>query len=71
MAGAWTRFTDQQGWLEYPDDIEDIEALFPLIGSAEGPDRDHGTAEERLNSFNVGWERGLSSCDEFYTPLVG
>lgn len=71
VAGAWTRFTDQQGWLEYPDDIEDIEALFPLIGSAEGPDRDHGTAEERLNSFNVGWERGLSSCDEFYTPLVG
>ena len=41
------KFTDEQGWLEVPDDIEDIELLFPLIGSAEGVDRDHGTTEER------------------------
>jgi predicted metalloprotease len=73
IAGAWTRFTDQQGWLEYPDDIEDIEALFPLIGSAEGPGRDHGTTPERVDSFNIGWEGGVAGCNEFYpdTPLVG
>jgi predicted metalloprotease len=72
VSGAWTRFTDQKGWLEYPDDIEDIETLFPLIGSAEGPDRDHGTTEERVQSFNVGWEQGVSGCNRFYpnTPLT-
>jgi predicted metalloprotease len=47
LAGAWTKYTDEQGWLEYPDDVADINALFPLIGSAEGPGRDHGTTSER------------------------
>jgi predicted metalloprotease len=73
IAGAWTQYTDKQGWLEYPDDIEDIDALFPLIGSAEALDRDHGTPEEREQAFQLGFERGLSACTEFYpaVPLVG
>ena len=51
IAGAWTKYTDEHKWLEYPDDIEDIDTLFPLIGSAEGNDRDHGTAAQRSQSF--------------------
>lgn len=72
ISGAWIRFTDQQGWLEYPDDIRDIEALFPLIGSAEGPDRDHGTASERAQSFQRGFDGGPAACSAFYpsAPLV-
>jgi predicted metalloprotease len=63
LAGAWTKFTDDKGWLEYPDDLKDIESLFPLIGSAEGPERDHGTVNEREESFMAGFERGITACD--------
>jgi predicted metalloprotease len=69
LAGAWTRYTDEQGWLEYPDDIEDIDALFPLIGSAEGPDRDHGTASERSKSFEKGFNGGVDACESFYPSV--
>ena len=62
LAGAWVKFTDEKGWLEVPDDIEDIELLFPLIGSAEGIDRDHGTTEEREAAFNDGFTGGVTAC---------
>jgi predicted metalloprotease len=62
LAGAWTKYTDEHKWLEYPDDIEDIEALFPIIGSAEGSDRDHGTAQEREDAFVEGFQGGVTAC---------
>jgi predicted metalloprotease len=62
IAGAWTRFTDERGWLEREDDLKDIETLFPLIGSAEDPTRDHGTAQERAASFEAGFTGGLGAC---------
>jgi predicted metalloprotease len=73
IAGVWTRYTDEQGWLEYPDDIQDIESLFPLIGSAEGPGRDHGTGSERAQSFQQGFDGGVNACSAFYpsAPLGG
>ena len=72
IAGAWTKYTDERGWLEYPDDLEDIDALFPLIGAAEQADRDHGTARERLDAFSDGFEGGLTACNAFYpaAPLI-
>ncbi len=62
LAGAWTKYTDEHKWLEYPDDIEDIESLFPIIGSAEGADRDHGTANEREEAFVEGFHGGVTAC---------
>ncbi len=62
IAGAWIRYTSEQGWLEYEDDLADVDALFPLIGSAEGPGRDHGTTEERAHSFQFGFDGGLPAC---------
>jgi hypothetical protein len=62
LAGAWTQYVDQQGNLERDDDLKDIDALFPLIGSAEGPDRDHGTARERRNAFEAGFSGGIRAC---------
>ena len=56
------KYTDERGWLEYPDDIEDIELLFPMIGSAEGSDRDHGTTEEREEAFTDGFRGGVVAC---------
>lgn len=62
LAGAWVKYTDEQGWLEIPDDIEDIELLFPLIGSAEGAERAHGTTEEREEAFTEGYLGGVIAC---------
>jgi predicted metalloprotease len=72
LAGAWTKYTDERGWLEYPDDIEDIETLFPLIGSAEGPGRDHGTPIERARAFQRGFDGGAAACNDYYplTPVI-
>ena len=69
LAGAWTRYTDEKGWLEYPDDIEDIDALFPLIGGAESLDRDHGTEVERKRSFQRGFDTGVRACEAFYPSV--
>ncbi|WP_344075673.1 neutral zinc metallopeptidase [Luedemannella helvata] len=71
IAGAWVLFTKDKGYLELPDDIEDIEQLFPLIASAESADRDHGTLQEREESFNLGYTKGLPACDRFFpdTPV--
>jgi hypothetical protein len=69
LAGAWTQYTDKQKWLEYPDDIEDIDTLFPLIGSAEGGARDHGTAAERKQSFQKGFSGGVAACESFYPSV--
>jgi len=36
IAGAWTQYAAQQGWLEYPGDLKDIDGLMLEIASAEG-----------------------------------
>jgi predicted metalloprotease len=62
LAGAWVQYMDQQGQLELPDDIQDIDKLFPLIGAAEDPERDHGTPEERMQAWQRGFDSGVSAC---------
>lgn len=72
IAGAWTGYADDQDRLTYPDDLDDIGALMRLIGSVEGPERDHGTTPERTKSFIQGFRGGLSACNEFHpaTPII-
>lgn len=72
MAGAWTQYAQQKGWLEYPDDVQDITALVSAIGSRESPGRDHGTAAERNTAFQAGFQGGLSACNRYSrTPITG
>lgn len=72
IAGAWVLWTKKMGYLELPDDIQDIQELFPLIASAESADRDHGTLKEREGSFNLGYGKGIKACERFFpgTPLT-
>jgi predicted metalloprotease len=65
VSGAWARYADQQGWLELPDDLGDIESLLRAIGTREGPGRDHGTAAERARAFDQGFRTGLKACNSF------
>jgi predicted metalloprotease len=71
MAGAWSRYAREKAWLEYPDDVRDIETLVRAIGSREGPGRDHGTSAERNAAFQSGFNEGLAGCNKFSRTPVG
>jgi predicted metalloprotease len=69
LAGTWAQWANGKGYLETAQnspngrsDLDDIDKLFPLIASAEGPDRDHGTLDERKNAFSAGYQGGPSAC---------
>ena len=63
LAGAWTQYVDKVlKLLETPDDLEDVELLMPIIASAEGEDRNHGTQQEREAAFFDGYESGVTAC---------
>jgi predicted metalloprotease len=71
VAGAWSKWlTAKEVMVE--DDFGDIGALLVAIGSIEGPDRDHGTAEERQDSFLIGLDGGLAACNGYApdNPLI-
>lgn len=72
IAGAWVYYAQQSGYLEYPDDVTDIEGILQAIASSEGDlARDHGTLKERTDSVNYGYNYGLRGCNEYLpeTPI--
>jgi hypothetical protein len=71
IAGAWVYYAEQNGYLEYPDDLGDLQALLQEIAATEGPARDHGDLEERTASVNYGYNYGLRGCNQYYpaTPI--
>jgi hypothetical protein len=72
IAGAWLYYADVSGYLEYPDDLGDINALLQAIASAESDvTRGHGTLEERSKSVDYGYNYGLRGCNQYFptTPV--
>ncbi len=71
IAGAWIAYADEQGWLNYPDDLNDIDALLAEIASDE-PGRSHGDLGERSDSMKLGIEQGLHGCNDFFpdSPVI-
>ncbi|MGR6963508.1 neutral zinc metallopeptidase [Geodermatophilus sp. URMC 61] len=71
IGGAFLKHLNEQGMLE-PDDYSDMASILQRIASAEGPERDHGTLEERGVSTQYGFDHGLARCSEFFpdAPLV-
>lgn len=72
LAGAIVRqlrrervFTDQ--------DLRDVDELIPMIASAEGNDRDHGTWKERVQAVYTGIRYGARTCTRYVpgAPRVG
>jgi predicted metalloprotease len=64
VAGAWSKWLVAKQIMG-EDDFGDIGALLVAIGSIEGPNRDHGTSEERQDSFLVGLDGGLAACNDY------
>lgn len=71
VAGSFSKWAAEKG-LFTEDDARDVGTLLPAIASAEGPDRDHGTTQERVDSFLIGFYQGMQGCNEFFpaTPLI-
>ena len=72
VAGAFTGWLESEGLLDYPDDFDDIDVMMTLIASAEeDPTHDHGTLEERVDAFLLGYGEGLPACSALFpaTPL--
>ncbi len=71
VAGAFVSYLNKQNILDVDDDIEDIAKILPLIASAEGPSRDHGTLNERSRAMTRGMSGGLSACNAYFpqTPI--
>lgn len=61
----------ERGLLTLPDDLAGIRRYLTATASADAPGRDHGTAEERIGAFTLGYDGGLAACSRFYpaTPL--
>lgn len=72
LAGAIVRqlrrervFTDE--------DLRDVDDLIPMIASAEGNERDHGTSGERVQAISTGIQYGARTCTRYVpgAPAVG
>jgi hypothetical protein len=72
FSGAFINYLDDRGAIAYPRDFDNVSHFLIATASAEAPGRDHGTAEERTQSFELGYTGGLPACDQFYpaTPLT-
>lgn len=71
VSGAWSAYlADRQIMVE--DDYVDVGNALVAVGQAEGPDRDHGTAEERQQAWVEGYVDGLNACNRYFPnqPLI-
>ena len=67
ISGDFTGWLDSEGLLDYPDDLEDIDLLMPLIASAED-DPGARTARWRSGSTrsHLGYEKGIQACSDLF-----
>jgi hypothetical protein len=63
-AGAFTLYSNQQGWLE-KGDMDELTLALSAFGDDLPLHDSHGTSEERLLMFKRGVTRGLMACGVF------
>jgi hypothetical protein len=72
FSGAFINYLGDRGAVEYPKDFDDVGQFLTATASTEAPGRDHGTADERTQSFELGYTGALPACNQYYpaTPLA-
>ena len=72
FSGAFVGYLRDRGAISTPADITSVQQYLTATASVEAPGRDHGTARERVESFEWGYTGGLAACSPFYpaTPLT-
>lgn len=70
FSGAFLGSLPVHGETGYPATVD---RYLTATASTDAPGRDHGTAGERIESFQLGYRGALRACDGFYpgTPLAG
>jgi hypothetical protein len=72
VSGAWLGYANSQHLLEQ-EDVPAIERYLELIASSENdPNRTHGDFAERGRSLQLGGEKGVFACNDFYpgAPVI-
>ena len=69
VAGVFMDYMDRNGFLA-PDDMLDFAAGVLDLASPEGVGRDHGTTDQRLRAFYVGYNNGtLVACNPYISDF--
>lgn len=71
FAGAWSANMVSSGVMDSVD-LTNVGDFIPYIASSEEDvDRDHGSIQQRIASFNAGFASGLSACNvQGLPPLI-
>lgn len=68
-AGAFMSYARERGWMNMADDLQDLPGSLIAASESEGPDQQHGTIQERLQSFDRGYPSSsrppLIDCNVF------
>jgi len=72
FSGTFIGYLHDRGSIESPRVVDSVEQYLTATASVEAPGRDHGTAQERIESFKLGYTAGLPACGQFSpeTPLT-
>ena len=72
FSGAFFGHLHERAEIADPADVESVKQYLTATASAEAPGRDHGTARERVESFELGYRDTLTACNQFNpaTPLI-
>jgi hypothetical protein len=70
IAGAWVQHAAQSGYLDYPKDLGDMNALLTAIAPPD-PGEAATPVQERINALLLGYNNGLPGCNSFFpgTPI--
>jgi hypothetical protein len=70
IAGAWVKQAAQSGYLQYPKDLGDMNALMAAIAPPD-PGEAAIPVQERINALQLGYDGGLPGCNAFFpdTPI--
>ena len=72
ISGAFLGYLRDRAEGSPAQDLGSVEQYLTATASVEAPGRDHGTAAERIESFELGYAGALPACSRFYpaTPLT-
>ena len=63
VAGVFMDVAARVGWSDVQDDITDLPGALILAGEIDGPSRTHGTVDQRVRAFFIGYNNDESLFD--------
>ena len=72
VAGVFMDVAARAGWSDVQDDITDLPGALIVAGEIEGPGRTHGTIDQRVRAFFIGYnnDESLFDCNFLVTDVM-